>query len=64
MTKFLLYLGRWQLSGFVLGPVLAIMTGAKIYDPQIIAATMLSNLIGGVVFFWVDKFLIFNGGKK
>lgn len=64
MDKFLLYLGRWQLSGFVLGPVLALMTDTKIYDPKIIAATILSNLIGGAVFFWIDKYLIFNGGKK
>lgn len=64
MDKFLLYLGRWQLSGFVLGPVLALMTGTKIYDPEIIAATILSNLIGGAVFYWIDKYLIFNGGKK
>ena len=64
MDKFLLYLGRWQLSGLVLGPVLALMTDTKIYDPKIIAATILSNLVGGAVFFWIDKYLIFNGGKK
>jgi len=64
MVKFLLYLGRWQLSGFVLGPVLALMTGTQIYDPKIIGATIVSNLIGGSIFYWIDKYLIFNGGKK
>ena len=55
MTRFILYLLRWQLSGVVLAPVLALMTSRPLWEPSIVAATIVANLIGGTVFFWVDK---------
>ncbi|MFH1855722.1 MAG: hypothetical protein ABH836_00645 [Candidatus Omnitrophota bacterium] len=51
MTKrFILYLFRWQLSTPILWLVVRNL-GAGIW------ATVLANLIGGAIFFWVDKFI-------
>lgn len=62
MVRFILYLLRWQASGFVLAPVLALFTGAPLYDNKVILATIVANLIGGSVFFWIDR-LIFRKEK-
>jgi hypothetical protein len=45
-----LYLGRWQLSNFSLAGVIVLL-GVGIL-PVIIA-----NVIGGMIFFWVDRFI-------
>ncbi|MFA5156774.1 MAG: hypothetical protein WC532_05215 [Candidatus Omnitrophota bacterium] len=50
MKRFVLYLFRWQLSTPILWLVLRKM-GAGIF------ATVVANLIGGAIFFWVDKFI-------
>lgn len=53
MKRFFLYLARWQLSGIVLAPVLYLLTGI---DPtESVSATIIANLIGGTIFYWVDK---------
>jgi len=52
IKKYLLYLGRWQLSTPILAGVLIIMSG---FNPTI--STVIANLIGGLIFFWVDKFI-------
>ena len=57
IKKYLLYLLRWQLSTPVLAAVLYIMNTKEIYE------TIIANLVGGLIFFWVD-ILIFRGGKK
>lgn len=50
MKKFLLYLFRWQLSTPILYLVVKNLgTG--------ITATIIANLIGGAIFFWVDRFI-------
>ena len=50
MKRFWLYLLRWQLSTPILWLVVKNMgTG--------IVSTVIANLIGGVIFFWVDKFI-------
>jgi hypothetical protein len=50
MKKFLLYLFRWQLSTPILWlAVKNLGTG--------ITATIIANLIGGAIFFWVDRFI-------
>lgn len=61
VRRFLLYLGRWQMSGLILAPALALMTDSPVWDAEIIKATMVANLCGGAVFYWIDK-LIFRGG--
>jgi DNA-directed RNA polymerase subunit RPC12/RpoP len=50
MKKFILYLLRWQLSTPILWLVVRNM-GAGIW------ATVVANLIGGAIFFWVDRFI-------
>ena len=52
---FIIYLLRWQLSGVVLAPVLALMTQTPLWQPTIILATVAANLLGGSVFFWIDR---------
>jgi hypothetical protein len=50
MRRFILYLIRWQLST----PILWIVVrrfGTGIWS------TVTANLIGGAIFFWVDKFI-------
>lgn len=50
LRKFLLYLFRWQLSTPILWLVVRNL-GAGIW------ATVIANLIGGSIFFWVDRFI-------
>lgn len=50
MRRFILYLFRWQLSTPILWLVVRNM-GTGVW------ATVLANLIGGSIFFWVDKFI-------
>ena len=59
MKKFLLYLLRWQLST----PILAV---CLIVFSQLgeIPATIVANLIGGCIFFWVDKWIFRDKEEK
>lgn len=57
MKKFILYLCRWQLSSFILAPCLFFLGHLGEWP-----ATIIANLIGGIVFFGVDK-LIFKEEK-
>lgn len=50
MKRFILYLLRWQLSTPILWLVVKNL-GAGIW------ATVVANLLGGAIFFWVDKFI-------
>ena len=50
MKRFTLYLIRWQLSTPILWLVVRHM-GASLN------ATIIANLIGGAIFFWVDRFI-------
>ena len=59
LTKqYLIYLLRWQLSTPILALSIFIFT---IYTNEFVA-TIIANLIGGLIFFWIDK-LIFNHNK-
>jgi len=50
--QYAIYLVRWQLSTPILAFVLvALATANKL------VATVVANLIGGLIFFWVDKFI-------
>ena len=58
MKRFLLYLLRWQLSTPILAPVVALFTGAPIWGTAATwGGTAVANLIGGSIFFWVDRFI-------
>ena len=50
IRKFILYLIRWQLSTPILWIVVK-QLGVGIWS------TVIANLIGGAIFFWVDKFI-------
>lgn len=56
MTKrYLTYLARWQLSTPILAAVMLLPWG-------VVVNTIIANLIGGLVFYWVDRW-IFKGAK-
>jgi len=55
MKRFLLYLLRWQMST----PILAVVVAYFAYLGEW-AAAGIANLVGGCVFFWVDRW-IFRG---
>ncbi|MFQ3675114.1 MAG: hypothetical protein SNJ64_01055 [Endomicrobiia bacterium] len=50
MKRFLAYLLRWQLSTPILWLVVR-QLGAGLWQ------TVVANLIGGAIFYWVDKFI-------
>ena len=52
LKRYGLYLIRWQLST----PILAGVLYALSYMDKI-TATVIANLIGGLIFFWVDMFI-------
>ena len=59
MKKYLFYLLRWQLSTPILAVVLIVLA-----DLHPIVATIIANLIGGLIFFWVDRFIFKTIYKK
>ena len=48
IKKYILYLIRWQLSTPILALVLYLLNYNEIVE------TIIANLIGGLIFFWVD----------
>lgn len=53
MTKqYLIYLLRWQLST----PILALVLWC-LRDVGTLWATIIANVIGGLIFFWVDRMI-------
>ena len=54
LKQYAIYLLRWQLSTLTLWPVLYYMGSG--YD-----GVMAANLVGGVIFFWVDRWIFKNG---
>lgn len=57
--QFLLYLLRWQLST----PILAITLHFLINLGEL-WATIIANLIGGIIFYWVDKKIFSKNDKS
>ena len=58
LKKFFFYELRWQASSPILAICLVWLGGLGTFW-----ATVIANLIGGAIFFWVDK-LIFKDEKK
>ena len=52
VKKYIFYLFRWQLSTPILAVVLWMLR-----DYGNLVATITANLIGGLLFFWVDRFI-------
>lgn len=61
IKRYIKYLLRWQASSIILSPCISLYTGTQIFDIRTIQATVLANLIGGLIFYWVDKWLIWKG---
>ena len=60
MKRFYLYLFRWQLSGLVLAPCLIFL----LPHTDELTSTIIANLFGGIIFFWVDKYIFSRKEKK
>jgi len=52
LKKYGLYLIRWQLSTPILAIVLKLLS-----NMSTLSATIIANLIGGLIFFWIDKII-------
>jgi hypothetical protein len=52
LKRYGLYLLRWQLSTPILTATLVLLASLGK-----LGATIIANLIGGLIFFWVDKFI-------
>jgi bacteriorhodopsin len=52
MIKFIIYLIRWQLSTPILAITMVLLANFNTW-----AATILANLIGGCIFFFVDRII-------
>jgi hypothetical protein len=59
IKRYIMYLIRWQLSTPILAPIIAMFK----HSPNIFGtgtdwmAASVANLIGGLIFFWVDRFI-------
>ena len=51
IKKYLLYLFRWQLSTPILAIILYLLNFNELIE------TVIANLIGGLIFFWVDRLI-------
>jgi len=56
MRRLLLYCGRWQLSSPILIGV--IYTVNKLYPDDVIIGPIIANLIGALIFFKVDEWIL------
>ena len=52
LRQYFLYLIRWQLSTPILAIVLYLLA-----NMNTLMATIIANLIGGLIFFWIDKII-------
>lgn len=52
VKRYGLYLIRWQLSTPILAGVLYVLS-----TMDKVSATVIANLIGGLIFYWVDMFI-------
>ncbi|MDD5326874.1 MAG: hypothetical protein PHY02_03555 [Phycisphaerae bacterium] len=52
LKRYGLYLLRWQLSTPILAATLVVLASLGK-----LSATIIANLIGGLIFFWVDRFI-------
>lgn len=59
IKQYLAYLFRWQLSTPILAPIVAMFkqSGSMFGTTQDWIGASVANLIGGLIFFWVDKFI-------
>lgn len=58
LKRYLAYLARWQLST----PILAVCIGTFAAWGNVMA-TVMANLIGGLIFFWIDRCIFAQRGR-
>lgn len=58
MKKYILYLIRWQFSTPILALVLYLLNTNELIE------TIIANLIGGMIFYWVDKRIFKSKGDE
>ena len=58
MKVFFIYLFRWQLSSIILYPCVSLITFNKLLS------VIISNIIGGCIFFFVDKYIFVKLNEK
>jgi len=49
--KYIIYLVRWQLSGLIIAPCIYFLHG------NAILSSVVGNLLGGIIFWFVDKWI-------
>jgi len=59
IARYFLYLCRWQCSTIILAPCVAYFKHSPSLwgTPEDWLAASVSNLIGGLLFFWVDRLI-------
>lgn len=58
LIQYAAYLFRWQLSTPILWPCVALLNGVLgASSTSTLIATTIANFIGGLIFFWVDRFI-------
>ena len=66
LKKLLLYAFRWQLSSPILAVVMAIVKGTPNWfgTAEEWKAAAIANLVGSLIFFWVDRFIFTSGAVE
>jgi hypothetical protein len=66
MKRFTLYLLRWQASTPILAPIVAWFSGSSNWmgTPESWLGSAVANLIGGSIFYWVDRFIFTSGAVE
>lgn len=57
IKQYILYLIRWQLSTPILTVVMQLFNSGQGDISESLVPSIVANLIGGLIFFWVDKFI-------
>lgn len=58
MKRYAVYLIRWQLSTIILAPCIKYLSNLGF-----VWATIIANLIGGLIFFWIDRYIFYHNVK-
>lgn len=58
-------MGRWQISNLILSPAISLFNGTAIWGtPTSWLSASVANLVGGAIFFWVDRFIFTSGAVE
>lgn len=57
IKQYILYLIRWQLSTPILTVVMQLFNSGQGDIAESLVPSIVANFVGGLIFFWVDKFI-------